>query len=40
MYPLTTTQHYPRNQWWVAAYSAEVGEALMMREILGERVLL
>lgn len=40
MYPLTTDQPYPRNQWWVAAYSDEVGRSLMMRQLLGERVLL
>ncbi len=40
MYPLTTEQPYPRNQWWVAAYSSEVSRNLMMRQILGERVLL
>lgn len=40
MYPLTTEQPYPRSQWWVAAYANEVSRNLMMRPILGERVLL
>jgi vanillate O-demethylase monooxygenase subunit len=40
MYPLTTDQPYPRNQWWVAAYASEVGRDLLARDILGERVLL
>ncbi|WJT00655.1 aromatic ring-hydroxylating dioxygenase subunit alpha [Novosphingobium humi] len=39
-YPLTVDQPYPRNQWWVAAYAAEVGRDLLARDILGERVLL
>jgi len=39
-YPLTVEQPYPRNQWWVAAYSGEVGRNLLARDILGERVLL
>lgn len=40
MYPLKVEQPYPRNQWWVAAYGNEIGRSLLMREMLGERVLL
>ncbi len=39
-YPLNVDQPYPREQWWVAAYGAEIGRSLMARDILGERVLL
>ncbi|TCM27171.1 aromatic ring-hydroxylating dioxygenase subunit alpha [Novosphingobium sp. ST904] len=39
-YPLTTQEPYPRNQWWVAAYSDEVGHDLLARDILGEPVIL
>ena len=40
MYPLAVDQPYPRNQWWVAAYSSEVGRDLLARDILGEPVIL
>lgn len=39
MYPLNVEQPYPRNHWWVGAYSSEVGRDLLARDILGERVL-
>jgi phenylpropionate dioxygenase-like ring-hydroxylating dioxygenase large terminal subunit len=39
-YPLKVDQPYPRNQWWVAAYSCEVSRDLAARDILGERILL
>lgn len=38
-YPLTTEQPYPRNQWWVGAYSDEVGRGLLSRDILDEPVI-
>jgi vanillate O-demethylase monooxygenase subunit len=31
---------FPRNQWWVAAGRAEIGDALLSRRLLGSRVLL
>lgn len=40
MHPLKTRQPYPRNQWWAAAYSSEVGRELLGRTILGERIIL
>lgn len=40
MYPLSVDQPYPREQWWVAAYSSEVGRDLLARDILGEPVIL
>jgi vanillate O-demethylase monooxygenase subunit len=40
MYPLSVEQPYPREQWWVAAYSSEVGRDLLARDILGEPVIL
>lgn len=40
VYPLTTQEPYPRNQWWVAAYSDEAGRDLLSRDILGEPVIL
>jgi vanillate O-demethylase monooxygenase subunit len=33
-------QAYPRDQWWVAAYGAEVGRTMISRWILGRPVLL
>ena len=35
MYPLSVEQPYPRQQWWVAAYSSEVSRELLARDILG-----
>jgi len=40
MYPLSVDQPYPREQWWVAAYSSEVERDLLARDILGEPVIL
>ncbi|BCI68230.1 aromatic ring-hydroxylating dioxygenase subunit alpha [Acetobacter aceti] len=40
-YPfIAAEQAYPRNQWYVAAWSHEVGEAPLMRMIAGERIIL
>ncbi len=39
MYPFKLSHHhYPRNAWYVAAWSSEVGRELFERTILGERV--
>lgn len=40
MYPLEEGLLYPRNQWWVAATSAEVGRDLLPRTLLEEEVVL
>ncbi len=40
MYPLNLAQPYPFDQWWIGAYSSEVGRALLDRRILGEPVLM
>ncbi|WP_022681541.1 aromatic ring-hydroxylating dioxygenase subunit alpha [Sphingobium bisphenolivorans] len=40
MHPLKVDQPYPYEQWWVAAYSSEVGRELLGRTILGDRVIL
>lgn len=40
MYPLSVEQPYPRQQWWVAAYSSEVSRELLARDILGEPIIL
>ena len=40
MHPLKVEQPYPFRQWWVAAYSAELGRELLGRTILGEPVVL
>ncbi|MDR6511590.1 vanillate O-demethylase monooxygenase subunit [Novosphingobium capsulatum] len=40
MYPLSVEQPYPRQQWWVAAYSSEVSRELLARDILGEPVII
>lgn len=34
------TVDYPKDQWWIAAYSSEVGRTLLARTILGQRVVL
>jgi vanillate O-demethylase monooxygenase subunit len=38
MYPFKSGQSYPRNQWYVAAWSHEVGRQLFERTLLGEPV--
>lgn len=40
MYPLNAPSPWPRNQWYVAALSADFGQQPIERTILGERVLL
>jgi len=35
LYPLNVPQPYPFNQWWIAAYSSEIGRTLASRTILG-----
>lgn len=40
MHPLKVEQPYPYEQWWVAAYSGEIGRDLLGRTILGERIIL
>lgn len=40
MYPLAVDQPYPRNHWWLAAYSSEIGRDILARDILGEPVVL
>ncbi len=40
MYPLKDGPLWPRNQWYIAGWSGEFGEAPIERTILGERVLL
>ncbi|MCH4091511.1 aromatic ring-hydroxylating dioxygenase subunit alpha [Acetobacter sp.] len=40
-YPfIESRQAYPRNQWYVAAWSHEIGAAPLMRTIAGERIIL
>lgn len=39
MYPLEEGLLYPKNSWWVAARSSEVGRALLQRTLLEEEVL-
>ena len=38
MYPFKTNQSYPRNQWYIGAFSHEVGRTPMERTLLGEPV--
>ncbi|CAN7749028.1 aromatic ring-hydroxylating dioxygenase subunit alpha [Variovorax sp. LjRoot130] len=38
MYPLEDGQLFPRNQWWVAAQSGEVGRTLLARTLLEEEL--
>ncbi|UEP30830.1 aromatic ring-hydroxylating dioxygenase subunit alpha [Burkholderia sp. B21-007] len=40
MYPLDTPSPYPRRQWWMAAWSTEVGRSVLGRTIQGEKVVL
>lgn len=40
MYPLNLPQPYAFDQWWVCAYSGEVGRQLLQRTILGQPVVL
>ena len=40
MYPLAGSQPYPRNQWYVAAWSVEVGDAIVGRTILDTPIVL
>ncbi|HXI76279.1 MAG TPA: aromatic ring-hydroxylating dioxygenase subunit alpha [Steroidobacteraceae bacterium] len=39
-YPLNLSQPYPFEQWWVAAYSNEVGRELTQRKILDQPVVM
>jgi len=38
MYPFKTTQSYPRQQWYIAAFSYEVTRTPMERTLLDEPV--
>ena len=38
MYPFKTSQSFPRNQWYIAAFSHEVGRTPMERTLLDEPV--
>ena len=38
MYPFKTSQAYPRSQWYIGAFSHEVGRTPMERTLLGEPV--
>lgn len=38
MYPFKTNQSYPRNQWYIGAFSHEVGRTPMERTLLDEPV--
>ncbi len=40
MYPLTEAQPFPRRQWWMVAYSSEIGREALGKTILDERVVL
>jgi vanillate O-demethylase monooxygenase subunit len=40
VYPFKTTQSYPRNQWYIAAFSHEVSRTPMERTLLDEPVVL
>lgn len=40
MYPLRTEQPYAYNQWYVAAWSHEIGRSLFERKILGQSLVL
>src|SRR5688572_13476764 len=37
-YPFTTEGYYPRNCWYIAAWSHEVGRSIFARTIFGERI--
>src|SRR5277367_1252971 len=39
-YPLNLPQPYPFEQWWVAAYSGEVGRELTQRKILDRPIVM
>lgn len=40
MYPLNSQQSFPKNAWYVAAWSAELGDGLLARTLLGTPVVL
>ncbi len=40
MYPLSTKAPWPLNQWYIAGFSSDVGETLLSRRLLGERIVL
>lgn len=40
MYPLNTEAPWPKNQWYIAAFSHEIGDSFLPRRFLGEPVLL
>jgi vanillate O-demethylase monooxygenase subunit len=40
MHPLNQAQPYPFEQWWIAAYSGEIGREILGRTILGLPVIL
>jgi phenylpropionate dioxygenase-like ring-hydroxylating dioxygenase large terminal subunit len=40
MYPLNLSQPYPFEQWWIGAYSGEVGRELLQRRILDQPVVM
>lgn len=40
MHPLNQAQPYPFNQWWIAAYAADVGREILSRNILAQQVIM
>ena len=40
MHPLDQAQPYPFEQWWIAAYSFEIGRTIVARTILGSPIIL
>ena len=40
LYPLNLPQRYPFDQWWIGAYSSEVGRELLQRKILDQPVVM
>lgn len=40
MFPLKSDQPYPRRLWWLAAFSGELGQEILPRTILGDRIVL
>jgi phenylpropionate dioxygenase-like ring-hydroxylating dioxygenase large terminal subunit len=40
LYPLNESQPYPFNQWWVAAYSSEIGRTLIQKTILNQTIVM